>query len=221
MCVSTTVRMYLAAIRFYCLFNLIHNPLHDFNGHLKFSIHALLKAVEKVQKPSRRCRSLINSILLSHIYTSLHGSYFDVYWDAFFTTVLSCAFFDLLRPGKFTTWCFNPAHNLSLSDVSFVSGTAILHLKRSKSDRFDRDVTIRYYQVKILLRPIVNRRQCLKLPSILFSQTRAPQTSLFLMPNGKALSRTELVTRLHNLLSPVGYNPSRYFGHSLRIRATL
>lgn len=216
---STTVRMYLAALRYYCSINQFPDPLHDFNGNLKFSINTLLKAADKVQKPSRPLRLPIDILLLSRMCVTLDGSYFDSYWDALFKAVLSCAFFGFLRPGEFTTQQFHPSRNLTLSDISVERNSFLLYLKRSKSDRLNRGVSIRYFSLHSTVCPMANLRRYLQLRSRRFTKTAAAQTPLFLMPNGRALSRTEFISRLRRLLFSLGYNALRYSGHSLRIGA--
>ena len=215
---STTIRMYLAALRFYCSINQLPSSLHDMNGDRTFSINTLLKAVEKVQKPSRPPRLPIDAALLSRMCAILDGSYFDAYWDALFKAVLSCAFFGFLRPGEFTTQRFHPSRNLTISDISFVSNSVLLHLKRSKADRLNRGVSVRYFPTHDLMCPIANLRRYLRFRSCRFRQT-STQIPLFMMTNGNALSRREFISRLRSLLSTLGHNALRYSGHSLRIGA--
>lgn len=118
--------MYLAAIRFFPSINQLPNSLHDWNGALNFSITALLKAVEKVQKPCRSLRLPIDILLLTQMCALLNGSYFDAYSDALFKAVLLCAFFGFLSPWEFTTQQSDSSRNLTLSDVSFVRNAVTL-----------------------------------------------------------------------------------------------
>ena len=149
----------------------------------------------------------------------LDGSYFDPYWDALFKAVISCAFFGFLRPGEFTTPAFHPSRNLALSDISFAANSFLLYLKRSKSDRLNRGVSIRYFSLHSIACPMANLRRYLQLRSRCFAKSPPAHTPLFLMPNGRALSRIEFISRLRRLLSTLGYNALRYSGHSLRIGA--
>lgn len=173
---ATTVRLYLAALRFYCSTNQFPDPLHDSNGNVKFSVNTLLKAVEKVQKPSRPLRLPVDVRLLSRMCAILDGSYFDPYWDALFKAVISCAFFGFLRPGEFTTPAFHPSRNLALSDISFAANSFLLYLKRSKSDRLNRGVSIRYFSLHSIACPMANLRRYLQLRSRCFAKSPPAHT---------------------------------------------
>lgn len=134
-------------------------------------------------------------------------------------TAFLIAFFGFLRIGEFTAARYSSRLHLSLHDLTSMSHSATLFLKRSKADRSHTGVSVHYFRTFNHLCPIRNLRSYLSARFRLISATSSSQAPLFLMPNGKALSRFEFVRRLRRLLSDLGLDPTRYSGHSFRIGA--
>lgn len=216
---ANSIRGYLSAIRSYCLHFGFPDPLRSINGQLKFSLLTLLRAVQKYQKQPRPPRLPIDAILLSRLCCSLNGSYFDSYWDCLLRTAFLIAFFGFLRIGEFTATRYSSRLHLSLLDLTLTSHSATLLLKRSKADRLNTGVLVQYFRTFNHLCPIRNLRFYLSARSHLMCTTSNRQDPLFLMPNGRALSRFEFVRRLRMLLSDLGLDPTRFSGHSFRIGA--
>ena len=214
-----SIRSYLAAIRYFCLASHLNDPLRYSNGTPKFSIRTLLKATEKFQKRARCSRLPITNILLIKILTLLDGNHFGVYWDALLRASLCCAFYGFLRLGEFTSDHFSAYRSLTYSDLTLSVDRAILFLKRSKTDRTNVGVSIPLYKTGHKLCPVKQLHRYIKLRLKLFYPTHPCQTPLFLMPNGQALNRREFVKRLRDVLSHMGYEASRFTGHSLRMGA--
>lgn len=216
---TSSIRGYLSAIRYYCLSLGLSDPLRHSNGQLRFSLFTLLRATEKFQKKPLLPRLPIDITLLSQLCHLLTGYYFDSYWDCLLKAVFSVAFFGFLRIGEFTADRFSRLRHLCLDDLTLESNSATLLLKHSKADRLNKGVVIRYFRTHNRVCPIRTLRSYISARSKLFSTANPRQTPLFIMPNGKALSRSETVKRLRILLSNIGVDASRYSGHSFRIGA--
>lgn len=216
---STSIRLYLAAIRFYCLTHGMHDPTRHWTGARLFSIHTLLHAADKLRSAPRRSRLPVGVPLLSRLCSLLDGTFFDRYWDSLLAAVFSCAFFGFLRCGEFTTNHFNPRYHLSLSDLRWSTRQATLFLKTSKTDRTHRGVTLRLSAVATRFCPLRLLRRYLLCRSALFPDFSKSSTPLFLMPSGRALTRSAFVSRFRQLLRALGVNPLLYSGHSFRIGA--
>ena len=214
-----SIRSYLAAIRYFCLSSHLKDPLRSSNGTPKFSVRTLMKATEKFQKRARCSRLPITNLLLLRILSCLDGTYFGAYWDALLRASLCCAFYGFLRLGEFTSDHFSARRNLTYSDLKLSANRAILFLKRSKTDRTNMGVHIPYYKTHHQLCPVQQLHRYIKLRLRIFNPMNDHRTPLFLMPNGNALNRREFVKRVRDILSHLGYDASRYTGHSLRIGA--
>ena len=197
-----------------------HNdPLRHSNGMWKFSLRNLLKTAEKVYSRPQRQRLPICNQPLSRLCHKLNGSYFGIYWNSLLLASLCSAFYGFLRSGEFTANTFYAARNLTFSDMNLNSNSATLFLKRSKTDRYNYGVYLRYYRTNNFLCPIRHLHRYVNNRSKLFGNLSPSSSPLFIMPNGRALTRTELVKRLRHVISSLGINGSLYSGHSLRIGA--
>ena len=78
---------------------------------------------------------------------------------------------------------------------------------------------MRYFRTNRFLCPIKNLSSYLKHRLRRFPALNPKISPLFIMPNGKALSRTELVKRLREVVGAIHLNPAHYSGHSFRIGA--
>ncbi|CAF4123561.1 unnamed protein product [Rotaria magnacalcarata] len=161
------------------------------NGTWNFSVNTLLKTAEKFNSRSPHHRLLICSKRLSRICYKLNGLFFGIYWDSLLRASLCCAFYGFLRLGEFTVNKFNASRNLTFSDM---------HINRNSAT--------------FLLKTIQNRSI-----SKLFGHLSSNSSPMFIMPTGCALTRTEFVKRLREVISSFGINSSLYSGHSLRIGA--
>lgn len=216
---ASTIRSYLSSIRYFCLSNGLPDPLRYSNGSPKFSLQQLLHAVEKIPARPKLIRLPITIELLSRICSTLNGTFSDPYWDSLLRAAFCVAFFGFLRAGEFTADKFIPSQHLCLSDLTLTSASAVLFLKRSKTDRKNLGVRVRYFRSNRLFCPIKNLLSYLKTRSTLFPHVNPKAVPLFLMPNGKALSRSIFVKQLRQVLSSLGLHATHYSGHSFRIGA--
>jgi len=161
----------------------------------------------------------LDGSLLSRLCSILDGTFFDRYWDFLLSAVFSCAFFGFLRCGEFTTNQFNPRYHLTLSDLHCTTRRATLFLQTSKTDRTHRGVSIRLYATDTPFCPIRLLRRYLQCRRARFSHTSSASTPLFIMPSGRALTRSTLLSRFRQILRALGVNPVLYSGHSFRIGA--
>ena len=196
----------------------MREPTRHWNGVRFFSIHTLLTAADKLRSP-RPARLPVTVQLLSRICAILNGTFFDRYWDCLLAAVFSCAFFGFLRCGEFTTTHFDHRSHLSLSDLHCTGRRATLFLKTSKTDRTHRGVSIRLFATDTNFCPIHTLRRYLQCRQAQFSDNFSPSAPLFLMPSGRALTRSAMLRRLRQVLGALAENPLLYSGHSFRIGA--
>jgi hypothetical protein len=94
-----------------------------------------------------------------------------------------------------------------------------IFLKRSKTDRYNHGVYIRFCRTHTYLCPINHLHVYIKHRAQLFPDLSSNLAPLFIMPNGRALTRFEFVKSLRDGLSSLGLDASLFSGHSLRIGA--
>ena len=100
------------------------------------SIRLLMKCLQK-QRPERKDKRLPITLPVLHMLVSaLRQGCFGLYVDALLETVFLTAFYGFLRCGEYTTRCatFDPARDLTMSDLSMGSGLYTIVLKYSKTD---------------------------------------------------------------------------------------
>ena len=141
-------------------------------------------------------------------------------FDHTMKAAMSLAFAGFLRCGEFTigkNTAFNPSVHLTRSSVKFLPDMAtatsiLLSLPASKTDPFRKGVTILIAAAPgIITCPVAALRQ------IFHGDPGTPSCPLFSgLEAGSALSRDLFIAKLKSLLLSLGYDSSKYSGHSFR-----
>jgi hypothetical protein len=213
----STIKLYLAGIRFCYLEAGYRNPFIDIHGTPYERLPIILRSIKKSTNISTLTRLPIDATVLTQICAALRAGLFGPYSDLLLETVCTTAFFGFLRCGEFTvTKRFDSACNLCMEDITFKQDRCILKLKSSKTDVFRLGVLIplftrnhsicpvnilhRYYQVRIM-------------------NGANPLDPLFITSDGSPLNRDNFIRMLKIVLSRLGLNERLYSGHSFRVGA--
>ena len=212
--VYETVRVYLAALRYYQIYCGGPDPQLPSLARLHYVIQGTRRNFPICSRPSRLP-------ITPHILACLRHSWSSVPTD-YNQTLLWAAcclgFFAFLRSGEFTcpSWAAYHSDMLSPADIRLdnrLSPSCIsVTLRRSKTDSVGRGVTIFLGKTDNILCPV---------SAVLSYLAIRPQTigPLFLLDGGTPLSRRFLVTSIRAALTSSGLDISRYNGHSFRIGA--
>ena len=149
----STIRTYLAGIRFAYIKAGFQDPSCFVNGQPFLCLQTILKAVKKSQDNVVKPRLPITAEISSKMCNVLRSGFFDPYEDLVLETAFCLAFFELLRRiGEFTSQSktFDPLTDLSIGDIQFHTHDRYftLQLKRSKTDPFRKGVTLKYFATK-------------------------------------------------------------------------
>ena len=115
----TSIKLYLAAIRWAYIAAGLKNPLVDSMGQPLLRVQGVLKGVRKLQGDTVQPRLPITADILTKMCISLQQGMFGPYVDLLLETACTIAFFGFLRCGEFTsvgTVC-HPDHSVCLGDV--------------------------------------------------------------------------------------------------------
>ncbi|KAL3873589.1 hypothetical protein ACJMK2_036686 [Sinanodonta woodiana] len=215
-----TIKLYLAGIRHSYLQLDVSTPLSNISSLLR--VQNILKGVRKVQGDSRQKRLPITYDILCNIWQCLEHYGLSEYTKLLLQTACALAFYGFLRCGEFTI-CgtqFSTATNLCMSDIIFHMDKRlfVLHLKASKTDVFRRgvNVSINAMNRDVLVCPYRVMKNFHHIRTLAGARACDP---LFLMDNGRALSRTFFITTVKAVLSRLGYDSQCYNGHSFRMGA--
>lgn len=198
------------------------NPSAPYGQHLA-RLKLVLNGIKKSQPCSSKVRLPITTPIMHAIFSLLHGRFTNNYIDKLMKAACSLAFFGFLRCGEFTinNDKFDPTGNVTLSDLAIISKDSLpnemhLLLKTSKTDPFRKGVIVKYFRTGGPLCPLTAMTQYLAARNYI---SREPLLPLFLLPDGKPLSRGYFISTLRSALTALGYNSSSYSGHSFRIGA--
>ncbi len=215
-----TVRAYLTAL----------DTAHEMAGEVPpvrgQDIPPLLERVFRGIKHTRgmmtkRVRRPITTALLQRMKPFLHQRLPD---HAAIWAAMCCGTYGLLRMGEFTV-DKQRTSSLTIADLSFVDAHgmiapacaltpsflpshASLFIAASKMDPFRKGVHI------VLASPVV--LTALTSHLTLHAQRHIPSSPLFLMSDGKPLSRDTAITATRRLIDAIGLTPGEYAGHSYR-----
>ena len=203
-----TIKLYLAAIRFFQLQQGWHDPLKDTH-----QLSAILRGAQKQATP--RTRSPISPALLQNIVTTiLKSTHLRSHDRYLYVSAMTMAFFGCLRCGEITypsTGTFNPRRHLTIKDIKLSKQVLEVIIKHSKTDQTGKGS-------KVIIGP-GNHRLCpLKLlRKFLQYCKQAPRSdALFRFHNTSLLTRAKLRT-LQEALQTLGLPAHKYGTHSLRI----
>ncbi|XP_060070456.1 uncharacterized protein LOC132550411 [Ylistrum balloti] len=212
----STIKLYICGIQFTCLRLGIKYPS---NVDLP-RLWSILGGVKRRQgKRTRLCYPVTFSIL-KEICTFLRLSNMEyvsetVNEDLVLETVCTIAFFGFLRCGEFTVLSdFDPTLHLCIGDL--VIGTDCVLLTLKMSDPFRKGVTIRLFKNNTQVCPY---EICCKYMKHRLDSSPSCDDPLFVMRDGKALTRNVFIAKFKHILECIGVNAERYNGHSFRIGA--
>ena len=207
-----TIRSYLSGVRHLHVIHGHANPLHN-----TLRLDLVLKGVLRTKQKQSRPRLPVTPQILRVIRRSLEANPgFDstMLWAACCT-----AFFGFLRCSEFSTAStteFNSKADLLASDVAVDShhkpSVIAVKIKRSKTDQFGKGVTIYLGKTDRDLCPV---------SALLHYLANRPlgEGPLFLLQNGRFLSKDLFVQKVRQALMAGGIDSSTYSGHSFRIGA--
>lgn len=180
------------------------------------SIRLLLNGLKKEKPKGNDHRLPLTLPLLKKLISRLRVGCFGIYSDMLLESVLLTAFYGFLRGGEFSTrtGSFNPAHDLTISDVSIFSHHFTLFLKHSKTDRNREGTFVYVSETNSVFCPLSSMLAYLRSRS----QAR-PEDPLFTTEEGKSMSRAWFAFRFRLLCEYCGLPPERFSAHSLRIGA--
>ena len=211
-----TIKLYLCGIRYHLLLQGAENPFTSSEGLPRLQM--LMNGIKRQHKACHPKRKPITTRILSDFVSVLQQGVFTPYSDLLMSTVCVVAFFGFLRCAEFTCKSsFDPDCNLCLNDLKIYENYAILTLKQSKTDPFRKGIDVKLFQTYASLCPVQQCTAYLSKRNTIFSS--APHDPLFIMENGKPLTRSDFLTMLNELLTRTDHADSGISGHSFRIGA--
>ncbi|CAG2208684.1 unnamed protein product [Mytilus edulis] len=210
-----TIKLYLAGIR--------HNYLRI--GHPDplsncARLECILRGIKKSQNNVKQKRLPITSQILKQLCCMLKQGVFSPFVDLMLQCSFNLAFFGFLRCGEFT-YSSKIARqdtlliqNIDL-DINFQNFT--VHLNSSKCDPFREGINITIFENDIF-NPVDLMRRYIQVRK---NDGARPDSYLFVNDeyNNAPLSRDTFISLLRESLFRLGYNDSKFCGHSFRIGA--
>lgn len=209
----TTIKLYLAGIRFHYLQAGYGNP---FNATDR--LQCILRGIKRSQINVSKPRLPIDSKVLKQICSLLKNGLFSPVMDITLQCMCLLAFYGFLRCSEFTVRSLKaPFQFLRIRDISFSEDKSMftLFLASSKTDPFKTGTSILYYSNDNLC-PVTS------MYTYITKYRKQPLDSgapLFLDFKKQPFSREVFITYLRDILSRLGYQESNYCGHSFRIGA--
>ena len=212
----STIKLYLAAIRWEYVARGYKNPLVDDMGQPLLQLQGVLKGVRKLQGHTVSPRLPITMDILHKMCYSLRRGMFGSYVDLLMETVCTVAFFGFLRCGEFTSDdnIFRPDQGICIGDIkpSPEGQALILTLKTSKTDPFRQGVDIYLCRTGSIVCPWRALSSFITLRRQMGGTAGDP---LFITPNRVSMSRTWFIGKLQELLTRIGLK-GKFSGHSFR-----
>ena len=217
----TTIKCYLAGVRYYFISNGLRNPFNDATQPLHL-LELTLKGIRRSQTSHiSRTRLPVTTPVLHSICSILDTGFHSPYLDALLKAACTLAFFGFLRCSEFTTRTksFDATVHLCLTDIVFHCHHGLptefhLHLKESKTDPFRQGTTILISAVQGIICPVRAMSRYLTARRPLDTDPFSP---LFLLPlSHQALDRHTFITHFRQVLDHTAYDASLYSGHSFR-----
>ncbi|XP_048259505.1 uncharacterized protein LOC125384429 [Haliotis rufescens] len=211
----TTIRSYLAAVRFAYLRHGIENPWSVCNT---LRLETIMKAIQRIQSVPAAERLPITIHVLRNLCFQLDKRLFNHYTNMLLQAVFSLAFYAFLRCDEFTCAKYVYQKHLSMNSITFNEEYTCfdLFLKQSKTDQLGKGVTITVHAVPGPTCPVQAMKNYVNLRNQ--SQARASDP-LFLTDCGIPLHRDYFIHKLHQTLAAAGYDYKKFNGHSFRIGA--
>lgn len=208
----STIKLYLAGIRFHYLQAGHANPFHALDR-----LQCIIRAIKRSQIPSSKPRLPIDIKVIVQICDLLHKGVFSPTLDVTLECMCLLAFFGFLRCSEFTVRSItNQSQCLRIRDITFSPDNSmfILNLAASKTDPFRNGVQILFFKndkccpVTCMLKYLYEIRSS--------KDINAP---LFMDSMHRPFSREVFLSYLRDILTRLGYRSSEYSGHSFRIGA--
>lgn len=214
----TTIKQYLAGIKFhYTTFN-IECPLHDTTQLARLQI--ILRGVKRSQCNVAQNRLPITVSILRDMLAALDNGVLGYFNSSMLAAACTMAFFAFLRCGEFTVRnnAFDPTSNLRISDIQMHSRDTsyVLTLKSSKADVFRRGVHISVHATGDTVCPVQRMKQYMSLRT---SAGATKSDPLFINDSGLILNREYFINCVKSVLTQIGLDAMQYNGHSFRIGA--
>ena len=208
----STIKSYLSAVRHLHVIHGLGNPLKD-----TLRLDLILRGVQRAKPKGTRTRLPVTPRILRFIKSSLD---FSPGFDSTMLWAACCtAFFGFMRCAEFTT---SSTSSYSSRGDLLAEGVAVdshlepsviaIRIKRSKTDQFSTGVTIYLGRTNNELCPVVALLNYLAI-------RHTQGGPLFVLQDGRFLSKDLLVQRVRQALSAQGMDSSSYSGHSFRIGA--
>lgn len=208
-----SIKLYLAAVRFYHVENGFHDPFTNAP-----QLQLLLKGIKRTLGNHTHHRFPVTMAVLRQLKNQLVSAT-DLcpqdklmLWSAF-----TLAFFAFLRSSEFTTPTTTttcPSSTLTRPDLSFNSeGHLILVIKASKTDPYRKGF-------RHLIAPS-QHSVCAVRAARNYLNAASPTSAgpLYRFRDGRFLTRAQVTSTLRSLLLKAGYPSSQYSSHSFRIGA--
>ena len=209
---SSSIRLYLSALRFFQILQGLGDPSLSAFVRLHYVLRGISRAQPRCSRPVRLPITIDVLESLFQVWAAAPPQYeFTMLWAA-----CTLGFFAFLRSGEFTSVPGGNHATLTPADVqvdnrhnpSFLAVT----LRQSKTDPFGAGCTLYIGRSGSHICPVHAVLAYLAIrPSV--------PGPLFLQANGSPLTRSDLVTAVRAALSGTGRDLSRFTGHSFRIGA--
>ncbi|CAF4192315.1 unnamed protein product, partial [Rotaria sordida] len=210
----STIRSYLAAIRFYRLRAGFSDPFIDMYGYRIPQIEMILKGARRLDSlPIKQCKPITIDIL-NKLIRVLQCGIFNPYIDTLMQAALTTAFWGFFRSGELFPDKFCPRLHVTQADIQYDMNFIIIKLKSSKTDIERKGVNVRLFR-NGSINCAVHALNCFTV----LRNSNNYDSPFFLLPNGHAFTRRAFIFNLRHLLLQLGYEASAYSGHSLRVGA--
>lgn len=209
----TTIKLYLAGIRFHYLQAGLPNPLQS-GDRLQCIIRGIKRSQVKISKP----RLPIDMKILNQICKLLRSGVFSPYIDKTLECMCVLAFYGFLRCSEFTVRSHKSVCScLRMKDIKFAQDKCMftLSLVSSKTDPFRNGVEIPFFRNKTIC-PV----SCML--SYLTGYRKESLSSnepLFVDAHKQPFSRESFISYLRDIMGRLGYKEADYCGHSFRVGA--
>ena len=211
---SSTIRSYLAAIRFFRLKEGFQDPLINPHGAIIPQLTMALRGTRRLcSKRPKQCKP-ITIELLSRLVAELRKGVFDPYNDVLMHTALTTGFWGFFRSGELFPEKFSPHLHITCADVILHDDRATIHLKSSKTDVERRGVDIQLFQTRNSVCAVTALRNFIRIRDQ--CDVHSP---FFCSQYGQPFTRRVFVSRLKHLLLRLGIDSTSYSGHSMRVGA--
>jgi hypothetical protein len=148
----------------------------------------------------------------------LHQNAFDNYNNVLLEAMYTTAFFGFFRSGEITVQThFQPNCHITCNNVKVVGNGVKIFVKNSKTDVFHKGVFITLYKNDTNVCPFQSLSKYMDMRGY---QTADPGEPFFVDVYGKPITRAYFIDYLKITLDRLGYDSSKYNGHSFRIGAT-